>query len=199
MGRVLDGGAVGQVNCDRLRLPVHVPGVDHPVGPGLRPGLELIARLRCFQRRDLVDVHAGDVVHGRSHGGAPCDVLGVVAVLQLYAWAGRFSDSTVLRRRRVGVVLIELSRKPDCLVVGAGCALAILLAVLGAVLNLRGLVASEMEAATVEVAGRFEDAAASIRREIRAGTESSDRQLAEIGRFIFELDDLDGDAGGSRD
>ena len=101
------------------------------------------------------------------------------------------------------MVLIELSRKPDCLVVGAGCALVILLAVFGAVLNLRGLVASEIEAATVELAGRFEDTAASIRRDIRAGTESSDRQLAAIRRFIFELDsegaNTGGDAGGSRD
>ena len=81
------------------------------------------------------------------------------------------------------MVLIELNRKRDGLAVGAGCTLVILLAVFGAVLNLRGLVVSEMEAATVEVAGRFEDAAASIRRDIRAGMESSDCQIPEIRRL----------------
>ena len=100
------------------------------------------------------------------------------------------------------MVLIDLRRKPDCLVVGAGCAFAILLAVFGAVLNLRGLIASEMDAATVENGVRIERVAASIRREIRAGTESSERHVAEIRRFIFELDsegdDAAGGAGGSR-
>ena len=97
---------------------------------------------------------------------------------------------------------MELSRKLHCLVVGAGCALVILLAVFGAVLNLRGLVASEMEAATAETSSRLEGATASIRQDIRAGRESSDRQMAEIRRFIFELnrgdDDNDGDADGIR-
>ena len=65
-----------------------------------------------------------------------------------------------------------------------------------------GFVTSELEAATAETSARFEGAAASIRRDIQAGRESSDRQMAEIRRFIFELntddDDNDGHADGSR-
>ena len=86
--------------------------------------------------------------------------------------------------------------------VSAGCALVILLAVVGAMWNLRGLVTSEVEAAMAATNARLESAAASIRQDIRAGRESSDRQMAEIRRFIFELnseeDDNDGDADGSR-
>ena len=97
---------------------------------------------------------------------------------------------------------MELSRKPECFVVSAGCALVILLAVVGAMWNLRGLVTSEVEAAMAATNARLESAAASIRQDIREGRESSDRQMAEIRRFIFELnseeDDNDGDADGSR-
>ena len=69
----------------------------------------------------------------------------------------------------------------------AGFALAILLAVGGATWNLRGFITSEIEDATAATNGRLESAIADIREEIRAGRESSDRQMAEIRRFIFEL------------
>lgn len=69
----------------------------------------------------------------------------------------------------------------------AGFALAILLAVGGATWNLRGFITSEIEDATAATNERLENAITDIRREIQAGRESSDRQMVEIRRFIFEL------------
>ena len=78
----------------------------------------------------------------------------------------------------------------------AGFALAILLTVGGATWNLRGFITAEIEQATAATNTRLESAIADIRQEIRAGRESTDRQMAEIRRFIFDLygeDDEDDD------
>ncbi|MCY4633339.1 MAG: hypothetical protein OXG04_02315 [Acidobacteria bacterium] len=69
----------------------------------------------------------------------------------------------------------------------AGFALAILLAVGGATWNLRGFITSSIDEATDETNARLETAIANIREEIRAGRESTDRQMAEIRQFIFDL------------
>ena len=69
----------------------------------------------------------------------------------------------------------------------AGFALAILLTVGGATWNLRGFITSEINDATATTNARLESAIADIRQEIQAGRESSDRQMAEIRQFIFEL------------
>ncbi len=72
------------------------------------------------------------------------------------------------------------------LVTIGGFALVILLAVVGSTWDLRGFIASEIENATTTTNTRLESAVAGIRQEIHAGQESSDRQMAEIRRFIFE-------------
>ena len=72
------------------------------------------------------------------------------------------------------------------LVTIAGFALAILLAVVGSTWNLRGFITSEIEDATATTSARLKSAIADIRQEIQASRESSDRQMAEIRRFIFE-------------
>lgn len=88
----------------------------------------------------------------------------------------------------------------------AGFALSVLLVVGGATWNLRGFITSEIEAATAAANARLESAVqdtndrldaavADIRQEIRAGRESTDRQMAEIRRFIFDLYDEDDDDG----
>ncbi len=69
----------------------------------------------------------------------------------------------------------------------AGFALAILLAVGGATWNLRGFITSSIDEATDEMNARLETAIANIREEIRASRESTDRQMAEIRQFIFDL------------
>lgn len=80
----------------------------------------------------------------------------------------------------------------------AGFALSILLVVGGATWNLRGFITSEIEDATAAANARLESAVqdtndrldaavADIRQEIRAGRESTDRQMAEIRQFIFDL------------
>ena len=69
----------------------------------------------------------------------------------------------------------------------AGFMLAILLAVGAATWNLRGFITSEIGDAMAAMNGRLESATADIRQDIRTGRESSDRQTAEIRRFIFEL------------
>ena len=86
----------------------------------------------------------------------------------------------------------------------AGFALAILLAVGGATWNLRGFITSSIDEATDETNARLETAIADIRAEIRAGRESTDRQMAEIRQFIFELygeddDDEDEENDGQND
>ena len=68
----------------------------------------------------------------------------------------------------------------------AGFALAILLGVGAATWNLRGFITSEIEDATAATNTRLESATADIRQEIQASRESSNRQMAEIRRFIFE-------------
>ena len=68
----------------------------------------------------------------------------------------------------------------------AGFGFAILLAVGGATWNLRGFITSEIAEATAGNT-RLESAVADIRQEIRAGRESTDRQMAEIRRFIVDL------------
>ena len=72
-------------------------------------------------------------------------------------------------------------------------ALVILLAVVGSTWNLRGFITSDIEGATAATSARLENAIADIRQEIQAGRESSDRQMAEIRRFIFELYSEDDD------
>jgi signal transduction protein with GAF and PtsI domain len=81
----------------------------------------------------------------------------------------------------------------------AGFALAILLAVGGATWNPRGLITSSIDEATDETNARLETAIADIRQEIRAGRESTDRQMAEIRQFIFELYGEDEDEDGQND
>ena len=62
-----------------------------------------------------------------------------------------------------------------------------------------GFITSQIDAATAETNARLEAAVSDIREEIRLGRESADRHLAEIRRFIFELDGEDGDSDGTRD
>ena len=87
----------------------------------------------------------------------------------------------------------------------AGFALAVLLVVGGAMWNLRGFITSEIAAASAVTNARLDAAIADIRQEIRLGRESTDRQLAEIRQFIFDLyddtadDDNDGNDGDARD
>jgi len=88
----------------------------------------------------------------------------------------------------------------------AGFALAILLAVGGATWNLRGFITSSIDEATDETNARLETAIGDIREEIRAGRDSTDRQMAEIRQFIFELygenddeDEEDDDEDGQND
>lgn len=69
----------------------------------------------------------------------------------------------------------------------AGFALTLLLVGGGAMWNLRGFITSEIERATATTNARLEAAIADIRQEIRAGRESTDRQMAEIRQFIFDL------------
>ncbi len=69
----------------------------------------------------------------------------------------------------------------------AGFALTLLLVGGGAMWNLRGFITSEIERATATTNARLETAIADIRQEIRAGRESTDRQMAEIRQFIFDL------------
>ncbi len=69
----------------------------------------------------------------------------------------------------------------------AGFALAILLAVGAATWNLRGFITSSIDEATDETNARLETAIANIREEIRTGRKSTDRQMAEIRQFIFDL------------
>ena len=75
----------------------------------------------------------------------------------------------------------------------AGFALAILLAVGAATWNLREFITSSIDEATDETNARLETAIADIREEIRSGRESTDRQMAEIRQFIFELYGEDND------
>ena len=67
-----------------------------------------------------------------------------------------------------------------------GFALAILLAIVASTWNLRVFIASEIEDAMTATSARLESTVANIRQEIHAGRESSDRQIAEIRRFISE-------------
>ena len=68
-----------------------------------------------------------------------------------------------------------------------GIILTIVLAVGGATWNLRGFITSQIEDATAATNARIETAIADIRQEIRSGRESTDRQMAEIRGFIFDL------------
>ena len=68
-----------------------------------------------------------------------------------------------------------------------GFGLTLLLVVGAAMWNLRGFVSSEIEKATTATNARLEAATAEIRQEIRAGRESAERQMAEIGQLIFDL------------
>jgi C4-dicarboxylate-specific signal transduction histidine kinase len=93
----------------------------------------------------------------------------------------------------------------------AGFALTLLLVGGGAMWNLRGFIASEIERATAAATARLENsiqdtnrrleaAVADIQQEIRAGRESTDRQMAEIRQFIFDLySDDDPEAEDARD
>ena len=81
-----------------------------------------------------------------------------------------------------------------------GFALTLLLVGGGAMWNLRGFITSEIERATATTNARLEAAIADIRQEIRAGRESTDRQMAEIRQFIFDLySDNDAEAEDDRD
>ena len=73
----------------------------------------------------------------------------------------------------------------DVVTIG-GFALAILLAIVASTWNLRAFIASEIEDAMTATNTRLESTVANIRQEIHAGRESSDRQIAEIHRFISE-------------
>ena len=68
-----------------------------------------------------------------------------------------------------------------------GFGLTLLLVVGGAMSNLRGFISSEIEKATTATNAHLEAATAEIRQEIRAGRESTERQMAEIGQLIFDL------------
>ena len=82
----------------------------------------------------------------------------------------------------------------------AGFVLTLLLVVGGAMWNLRGFITSEIEEATAATNARLEAAIADIRQEFRAGRESTERQMAEIRQFIFDLyDDSEDDDEDARD
>ena len=71
----------------------------------------------------------------------------------------------------------------------AGFGLTLVVVIGGAMWNLRGFITSEIEEATAATNARLEAAIADIRQEIRAGRESTERQMAEIRQFIFDLYD----------
>ena len=75
-------------------------------------------------------------------------------------------------------------------------ALAILAAGAGATVNLRGLIASEIESATASTGIRLKTAVCDIRRKGQAGRESSERRMAELRTFISDLRGRDGDDDG---
>ncbi|MCY4633417.1 MAG: hypothetical protein OXG04_02720 [Acidobacteria bacterium] len=68
-----------------------------------------------------------------------------------------------------------------------GFGLTLLLMAGGAMWSLRGFITSEIEQAAAETNARLEAAITNVREEIRAGRESTDRQMAEIRQFIFDL------------
>ena len=71
--------------------------------------------------------------------------------------------------------------------------IAIVVALCAATWNLRGFITSELDEATAATNQRLEAAVAAFREENRATRETVDRHMAEIRRFIFELDREDGD------
>ena len=84
---------------------------------------------------------------------------------------------------RTGKMIIHTSNAVSIV----GIILTIVLAVGGATWNLRGFITSQIEDATAATNARLETAIADIRQEIRSGRESTDRQMAEIRGFIFNL------------
>ena len=69
-----------------------------------------------------------------------------------------------------------------------GCGLTLLLVVSAATWNLRGFIHSEIEKGTAATNTRLEAATTGIRQEVRAGRESRERQIAEIGQLFFDRD-----------
>ena len=65
--------------------------------------------------------------------------------------------------------------------------LTVLVIVGGATWNLRGFIASEIDEATAATNERLKAASADIRHEIRAGRESTERQMAKIRQFMSDL------------
>ena len=68
--------------------------------------------------------------------------------------------------------------------IAAGCAAGVLAAIVGATVNIRALIATELSESTAATAAQLKQAVADIRRDIRAGRESSEREMAGIRRLL---------------